>query len=179
MFIYSHFFGTNFCIFLYLKELFLIEFLVFKFIFVILQLICHVVLLFAVQQKEAVIHLHMCSVAKPCLTFCDSVDCSLPDSPVRKIFQTRILEWVAFSNSRGSSWPKGWTRASCISYKASEFFTTVPPGKPPYHTSSYPMYMGLTKRFGHRTKTRMNFLANPIYVCVCACVCVYFFYSQS
>ena len=94
----------------------------------------------------------MCSVAKPCLTLCDSVDCSLPDSPFCKIFQTRILEWVAFAYFRGSSWPRGWTRASCISYKASEFFTIVPPGKPPYLTSSYPMYMRLTKRFGHYTE---------------------------
>ena len=94
----------------------------------------------------------MCSVAKPCLTLCDSVDCSLPDSPFCKIFQTRILEWVAFAYFRGSSWPRGWTRASCISYKASEFFTIVPPGKPPCLTSSYPMYMRLTKRFGHCTE---------------------------
>ena len=72
-------------------------------------------------------------------------------SPGHKIFQTRILEWVAFSYSRWSSWPRAWTRASCISCKASGFFMVVPPGKPPYHTSSYPMYMGLTKRFGHLT----------------------------
>ena len=27
---------------------------------------------------------------------------------------TRILEWVAYPFSRGSSWPRSWTRASCI-----------------------------------------------------------------
>ena len=26
----------------------------------------------------------------------------------------RILEWVAYSLSRGSSWPRNWTRVSCI-----------------------------------------------------------------
>ena len=116
-----------------------------------MQLICHVVFLFTVQKNEAFIHLHMCSVAKSCLTLCDSMDCSLTDSPGQKIFQTRILEWVAFSYSKWSSWPRAWTCASCISCKASGFFTVVPPGKPPYHTSSYPMYMGLTKRFCHLT----------------------------
>ena len=36
-------------------------------------------------------------------TLCDPVDCSPPDSSVHGIFQTRILEWVAISSSRGSS----------------------------------------------------------------------------
>ena len=32
----------------------------------------------------------------------------------------RILEWVAYPLSRGSSWPRNWTRVSCI---AGGFFT--------------------------------------------------------
>ena len=36
-------------------------------------------------------------------------------SSVHGIFQTGILEWVAISSSRGSSWPKNWTHVSCIS----------------------------------------------------------------
>ena len=28
--------------------------------------------------------------------------------------QTRILEWVTISSSRGSSWPRDWTQVSCI-----------------------------------------------------------------
>ena len=32
----------------------------------------------------------------------------------------RILEWVAYPFSRGSSWPRNWTRVSCI---AGGFFT--------------------------------------------------------
>ena len=35
---------------------------------------------------------------------------------VRGIFQARILEWVAFSFSRWSSWHRDWTRVSCISW---------------------------------------------------------------
>ena len=41
-------------------------------------------------------------------TLCDPVDC------VHGIFQAKVLEWVAISFSRGSSWPRDWTRVSCI-----------------------------------------------------------------
>ena len=41
--------------------------------------------------------------------------CSPPGSSVHGIFQARILEWVAISSSRGSSWLKNQTRVSCIS----------------------------------------------------------------
>ena len=30
------------------------------------------------------------------------------------MFQARVLEWVAISFSRGSSWPRDWTQVSCI-----------------------------------------------------------------
>ena len=55
-----------------------------------------------------------CFVIKSCLTLCNSVDCSLPGSSVHGIPQARILEWVAISSSRGSSWPRDWTFVSCI-----------------------------------------------------------------
>ena len=48
------------------------------------------------------------------------MDCSLPGSSVHRILQARILEWVAISFSRASSWPKDWTQVSCI---AGRFFT--------------------------------------------------------
>ena len=44
-------------------------------------------------------------VARSCLTFCDPMDCSLPGSSVCGILQAIVLEWVAISFSRGSSWP--------------------------------------------------------------------------
>ena len=34
----------------------------------------------------------------------DCMDCSSPGSPIHGIFQARILEWVAISYSKGSSW---------------------------------------------------------------------------
>ena len=42
------------------------------------------------------------------------MDYSLPGSSVHKIFQARVLEWVAISFSRGSSWLRDWTQVSCI-----------------------------------------------------------------
>ena len=42
------------------------------------------------------------------------LNCSLPGSSIRGIFQARILEWVAISFSRGSSLPRDWTRVFCI-----------------------------------------------------------------
>ena len=38
-----------------------------------------------------------------------------PGFSVHGIFQARILEWVAMSSSRGSSWPRDWTHVSCVS----------------------------------------------------------------
>ena len=44
----------------------------------------------------------------------DPMDCSPPGSSVPAILQARILDWVAISFSRGSSWPMDWTCASSI-----------------------------------------------------------------
>ena len=40
------------------------------------------------------------------LTIYNSMDHSLPGFPLHRIAQARILEWVAISFSRGSSWPR-------------------------------------------------------------------------
>ena len=52
---------------------------------------------------------------------CNPMGCSLPGSSIHGILQARILEWVAISFSRGSSWPRNRTQVSCItgSYKGS------------------------------------------------------------
>ena len=42
------------------------------------------------------------------------MDCSLPGSSVHGIFQARVLEWVAVSFSRGSSWHRDWTQVSHV-----------------------------------------------------------------
>ena len=53
-------------------------------------------------------------VTQSCLTLCNPMDCSLPRSSVHGVFQARVLEWVAISFSRGSSWPRDRTRVSHI-----------------------------------------------------------------
>ena len=55
-----------------------------------------------------------CLVAKSCPTFCDPMDYSPPSLSLHGIFQTRILEWVATSFSRGSSWPRDWTQSPAL-----------------------------------------------------------------
>ena len=45
---------------------------------------------------------------------CDSMDSSPPGSSIHGISQARILEWIVISLSRGSSWPRDWTRVSHI-----------------------------------------------------------------
>ena len=42
-------------------------------------------------------------VAQSCPTLCNPIECSLPGSSVHGILQTRIVEWVAISFSRGCS----------------------------------------------------------------------------
>ena len=48
-------------------------------------------------------------VAQSCLTLCNPMDCI-----VHGILQARILEWVAFSFSRGSPQPRDRTQVSRI-----------------------------------------------------------------
>ena len=63
-------------------------------------------------------------VAHLCLTLCDTKECgcSPSGSSAHEILQARILEWVAVPFSRGSSWPRDWTRVSCI---VGKFFTIL------------------------------------------------------
>ena len=51
------------------------------------------------------------------------MDCSLLRSSVHGISQARILDWIAISFFRGSSWPRDWTQLSRIV------------GRPLYHLS--------------------------------------------
>ena len=55
-------------------------------------------------------------VTQLCLTLCDPVDYT-----VHGILQARILEWVAFPFSRGSSQPRDRAQVSCI---AGRFLTS-------------------------------------------------------
>ena len=57
----------------------------------------------------------VCMLSHFSLALCDPMDCSLPASSVHGILQARILEWVAISFSRESSWPRDWTHISYVS----------------------------------------------------------------
>ena len=63
-------------------------------------------------------------VTQSYLTLCDPMDCSLPGSSVHRIFQARVLEWVAISFSRRSSWPRDRTQVSCIVGRRSTVWVT-------------------------------------------------------
>ena len=71
-----------------------------------------------------------CMRPQSCPTFCDHMDHSLPGSSVHGVLQVRILEWVAISYSRGSSWPRDRTHVSCISCIAGRFLTAESWGNP-------------------------------------------------
>ena len=74
----------------------------------------------------------ICCLVTKCVTLCDPMDCSLPDSSVHGIFQARILGWVAISLCKESFWGRDWTHTSCIDgWILDRFFTTEPPWKSP------------------------------------------------
>ena len=58
-------------------------------------------------------------VAQSCLTLCNPMDYT-----VHGILQARILEWVAFPSSRGSSKPRDRTQVSCIAGRLFTSWTT-------------------------------------------------------
>ena len=53
------------------------------------------------MEKDIDSHEVKVKVAQSCPTLCDPMDCK-----VHGIVQARILEWVAFTFSRGSSQPR-------------------------------------------------------------------------
>ena len=71
------------------------------------------------------------------------MDCGPSGSSVHRISQSGILEWVAISSSRGSSWPRDLTRISWISCIGRCIL---------YHCTTWE--------------------AHILCVCVCVCVCV-------
>ena len=80
-------------------------------------------------------------VAQSFLTLCHPGDCSLPASSVHVILQARILEWVAISFSRGSSWPKGSNLGlphcrqifHCLSHQGQHTVRDIIPQRKPWH----------------------------------------------
>ena len=66
-------------------------------------------------------------IAQSCPTLCDPVDCSLPGSSVHRIFQARVLEWVAFPSP--GDLPNSGIEPWSLALQA-DALTSEPPGKP-------------------------------------------------
>ena len=72
---------------------------------------------------------YCCLFAKSCLTLCDPMDCGLPGSYVHQILLAGILEWLLFPSSE--ELPNLGIEFMSPTL-AGGFFTTEPPGKPPF-----------------------------------------------
>ena len=57
-------------------------------------------------------------------TLCDPMDCRPPGSSVHGILQARLLEWLAISSSRASSWCKDRKCVSHVSCAGRQVFTS-------------------------------------------------------
>ena len=68
-------------------------------------------------------------VAQSSPTLCDPMDDTPQCSSVYGLLQVIILEWVAISFSRGSSWPRNWTQVSCITGRFFTMWATREPEK--------------------------------------------------
>ena len=96
------------------------------------------------------------------------MDCSPPGSSIHGILQARILEWVAISFPRGSSWPRDRTQVSCIAGRYFNLWANR--GLKHYHckdqTYSHNLHFkitGLARRFYLETVLRQDtlLLYNP------------------
>ena len=68
------------------------------------------------KKRRKTISIFVVKVTQLCLTLCNPTNYA-----VHVILQSRILDWVAFPFSRGSSQPRDQTRVSCI---AGSFYTS-------------------------------------------------------
>ena len=67
---------------------------------------------------------------QPCLTLCNPMDSSLPDSSDHGILQARIQESVAMPSSRGSPNPGIEPDPLCLLRWQAGSLPLAPPGKP-------------------------------------------------
>ena len=95
-------------------------------------------------------------VAQARLTLCDTLDCSPQGSSIHGILQASILEWVAISFSRGSSWPRDWTQRSPA--LQADALTSELPGNPWTSSSKSSLNLKPSKTCGPRHK---SFLCPP------------------
>ena len=102
------------------------------------------------QLLEINSSMHAYSEVWYCLTLCNPMDYSRPDSSVHGIFQARILDWIAISSSRRSSRPRDQTQdpknprtTSPVSPALTgRFFIIEPPRKPSPKSSHPSLFVG-------------------------------------
>ena len=99
-------------------------------------------------------------VAWLCPTLFDPMDYSLPGSSVHGIFQARVLEWVAISFSRGSSWPRDWTQVFCLTVR---LFTI-------WATREVPFFGNKSYEITWVFKLYMQRLIKICHICIYKCV---------
>ena len=90
-------------------------------------------------MKECI---HVCVLSHVWL-FCNHMNCSLSGSSVHRIFQARILEWVAISYSRGSFQLRDRTCVSWVSCIGRQILYHCTPGKHSW-TNKYNHFPGLS-----------------------------------
>ena len=78
------------------------------------------------------INLWLLCWTQACPILCDPMDRGPPGSSVHGMLQARIMEWVAISSSRGSSWLRDQTLVFCVSFISSQTFNTESPEKPKF-----------------------------------------------
>ena len=89
-------------------------------------------------------------------TLCEPMDCSLPGSSVHGILQAGILEWVTIPFSKGSSWPRDQTCASCSTRR---FFTIW--------VTREAQTLGVTKSTANLVFLQNNLWRFLVYHCCC------------
>ena len=97
--------------------------------------------------------------------FCNLMDYSLPGSSVHGISQTRTLEWVAISFSKGSSPPKDQTHVFCIGRKILYHWASLVAQlvkNPPVMQETLVLFLGQEDPLEKGMATRSNILGLPL-----------------
>ena len=97
-------------------------------------------------------------------TFCNPIDSSFPGSSVHRIFQERILDWVANSFSRASSWPSDWMTEFVTPALAGRFFITESPGQPHSNLNIYQRETSLPSLSPHFPSSVPSLSPSPFYL---------------
>ena len=98
------------------------------------------------ESLTRIVYFSLCMLTQLCPILWGPMDCSPSGSSTHDIFLARILEWVAISYSKVSSWPRNKTHVfcvSCIFCRQADSLPLVPPGKPisPFSLLIFALYV--------------------------------------